>query len=335
MTGERIFLTGGTGLIGSHVAERLRRRGEEVVALVRPTSDRRHLDALGCRVMEGDVLDSTDVLAAAMDDCAVVIHAAARVFERAGRKAFERINVDGTERVLRAAGLVGARVIHLSSVAVYSRVRPDGLLTEDRWVEADPARQAPYQASKTRSERLGWRLHEEGSTRLTTLRPAVVYGERDRAATPLMVRFVTLPVVPLPGGGRTTLPVVYAGNVARGVLAAVDREASVGRAYNLAQDHPVTARDMVELLAAALDRPGRSVTVPARPLAALAAVVDHVTRWTPLPGTDLRRGVRSLTQENPYDSSRARMELGWSNLVTHSEAIRRTIAWWRAGKGGA
>jgi 2-alkyl-3-oxoalkanoate reductase len=331
----RIFLTGGTGLIGSHVAERLRRRGQSVVALVRRSSDRRHLDGLGCRLVEGDVLDDPDELASRMEGCDVVIHAAARVFERAGRKAFQRVNVGGTEAVLRAAALVAPRVIHLSSVAVYSRVRPDRLLPEERWAEADPARQAPYQASKTVSERLAWRLHGEGSIRLTTLRPAVVYGERDRAATPWMMRVAGLPLVPLPGGGRTRLPLVYAGNVARGVLAALDRDGSVGRAYNVAQDHPLTGRELVALLAHALDRRPRVLHLPVAPLTALAATVDGVTRWTPLPGTDLLRGVRSLTRDNPYDSSRARMELGWTNLVMHGEAIRRTVAWWRAGEGRA
>jgi nucleoside-diphosphate-sugar epimerase len=179
---------------------------------------------------------------------------------------------------------------------------------------------------------VAWRLHEEGGIRLTTVRPAVVYGERDRAAALLMIRFARLPVVPLPGGGRTRLPLVYAGNVARGVLAALDREEAIGRAYNLAQDHPLTGRELVGLLAAGLERRPRVIPLPAPPVRALAAAVYHVTRWTPLPTTDLRRGVRALTRDNPYDSSRARMELGWTNLVTHEEAVRRTIAWWRAGR---
>jgi nucleoside-diphosphate-sugar epimerase len=261
-----------------------------------------------------------------------VIHAAAMVFERGARKAFRRLNVRGTAGVLRAAALAAPRVVHLSSVAVYARVRPNPLLEEERWAESDPAHQGAYAASKTESERVAWRLHEEGGIRLTTVRPAVVYGERDRAAALLMIRFARLPVVPLPGGGRTRLPLVYAGNVARGVLAALDREEAIGRAYNLAQDHPLTGRELVGLLAAGLERRPRVIPLPAPPVRALAAAVYHVTRWTPLPTTDLRRGVRALTRDNPYDSSRARMELGWTNLVTHEEAVRRTIAWWRAGR---
>ena len=50
----RTFLTGGTGLIGSHVAEALRARGDDVVALVRETSDTTHLESIGCLLVRGD-----------------------------------------------------------------------------------------------------------------------------------------------------------------------------------------------------------------------------------------------------------------------------------------
>lgn len=327
----RIFLTGGTGLIGSHVAERLRGRGDEVLALVRPSSDATYLSSLGCSLVEGDLEDPVPELAARMIGCDAVVHAAAKVFERGARGDFLAANVQGTESALRAAGQSAPRVIHLSSVAVYSGVRPDPVLSEDCWTRADPARQAAYAASKHLSERAAWTLHDEGVIRLTTVRPSVVYGERDRAAAPIMIRYARLPLVPLPGGGRARLPLVYAGNVALGVVAALDRDVSVGRAYNLALDHAVTGREMVRLLAGALGRRRPVLPVPMAPLRGLAAVVDTVARALPLvPRTDLRRAVRSLVRDNPYDSTRARLELGWTNLMSHQEAVRRTVAWWRS-----
>jgi 2-alkyl-3-oxoalkanoate reductase len=331
----RIFLTGGTGLIGSHVAEQLRGRGDDVVALVRPTSGRGHLESLGCVLVEGDVLAPPDELAVLMRGCDAVVHGAAKVFERGRRREFVRQNVEGTESVLRAAGRAAPRVVHLSSVAVYSGLR-HASLTEDRWTEADPDRQVAYAASKHLSERAAWRLHEAGEVRLTTLRPSVVYGERDRAAAPIIFAVSRLPVVPIIGGGRATLPLVYAGNVARAVLAALDRDVAVGRAYNVAIDHAVTLRELMGLIAELRGRPMRTVSLPALPLRIQAGVVDGLTRLVPfLPGTDLGRAVRSMTRDNPYDSSRARLELGWTNLITHREGLRRTIDWWLAGEEGA
>jgi 2-alkyl-3-oxoalkanoate reductase len=328
----RIFLTGGTGLIGSHVAEQLRGRGDEVVALVRSSSRRGHLESLGCELVEGDVLAPTDELASLMRGCEAVVHGAAKVFERGRRRDFVRQNVEGTDSVLRAAARAAPRVVHLSSVAVYSGLG-GASLTEGRWTEVDPARQAAYAASKHLSERAAWRLHEAGEIRLTTLRPSVVYGERDRAAAPILFAVSRLPLVPLLGGGRATLPLVYAGNVARGVLASLDRDVAVGRAYNLALDHALTTRELMGLIAEARGRPMRTVTLPVGPFRITAAVLDGLTHVVPIvPRTNARRAIRSLYRDNPYDSSRARLELGWTNLITHREGLRRTIDWWLAGE---
>lgn len=327
----RVFLTGGTGLVGSHVAERLRSRGDDVVALVRASSDTAHLEEIGCRLVTGDIMDSPDTLATAMRGCDAVVHAAAKVFESGTRRSFIRLNVDGTERVLRAAGRVAPRVVHLSSVAVYAGVSLDRPLTEARWTEAEPNHQPAYPASKSRAERAAWRLHDEGVVRLTTVRPSVVYGERDRAATPIIVRLASLPLTPFPGGGRTTLPVVYAGNVAAGVVAALDREAAEGRAYNLGMDRPITGRELLDGVAAALGRRARVLPVPGVVARGTAGVADRLRRLLPFAGRgDMARGARLLTRDNPYDSSRARLELGWTQLVAHSEGIRRTMEWWRS-----
>lgn len=328
----RVFLTGATGLVGSHVAERLRRRGDGVVALARESSDTRHLRSLGCDLVTGDVMDAPETMATRMRGCDAVVHAAAKVFQSGSRRAYLRLNVEGTERVLAAASLASPRVVHLSSVAVYAGVDLRRPLTEERWTEADPDRQAAYAASKLLSERAAWRLHAEGGVRLTTVRPAVVYGERDRAATPVIVRLVRLPVTPLPGGGRTTLPVVYAGNVARGVVAALDREATAGRAYNLGLDHPIDARELVERVARGLGggRRARVIAVPAGAVRGGAVALDRVRRLLPFVArTDAARGARLLTRDNPYDSHRARLELGWTQLVPHAEGVRRTMEWWR------
>lgn len=328
---QRVFLTGGTGLIGSHVAEQLRARGDDVVALVRASSDTAHLTALGCTLVQGDVLDAPAEQAARMRGCDAVIHGAARVFLGGSRATFLRENVEGTERVLAAAASAAPRVIHLSSVAVYAGLPMDRPLAEERWTDADPERQKPYPASKHLSEQAAWRLHDAGAVRLTTVRPSVVYGERDRAATPIMVRYATLRVVPLLGGGRIPLPLVYAGNVAAGILAALDRPASVGRAYNLALDEPVVARDMVRWIGAELGRRRPTVPIPAALPRAAAAALEALAPILPGSGAGgLRRALRSLTTENPYDSSRARLELGWTTHVPHRVGVERTMAWWRA-----
>jgi len=326
----RVYVTGGTGLIGSHVAERLRHRGDDVVALVRPTSETSFLEARGATLVQGDVLDEAGELARSMRGADAVVHAAAIVFRRVRRRTFERVNIDGTVRVLEAAAAANVpRVVHVSSVAVYYRREPAAIYRERDW-EAEVPRRVVYAYTKQASERRAWALHREGRIRLTTVRPSVVYGERDRAATPIVARYASLPLVPLPAGGNTTVPVVYAGNVARGIVAALDRPSSVGRAYNLAMDEPLTLRALLDGFARGLGRTPRFATVPAAPGALAARAVDLATSLAPGIGrTRARRGVHMLTHDNPYDSARARLELGWTSLVPHEVALRRTAEWWK------
>ncbi|HUF13223.1 MAG TPA: NAD(P)-dependent oxidoreductase [Longimicrobiales bacterium] len=330
----RVFLTGGTGLVGSHVALLLRAAGHDVRALVRRGSDCAQLDDLGCALVEADLSAEPAALARDMEGCDAVVHAAALVGARASRERYHALNVAGTSAVLAAAASGGvSRAIHVSSVAVYGPI--SGVVTEERWQEQPIHPMAFYAWSKRVAEETAWTYDRRGGMRVTTVRPALIYGERDRHVAPRLDRITRLPVLPLPDGGRWTPPLVYAGNVARGIVAALGRAGAAGRAYNLAQDHRVPLRDIVRAWCAI-----RCIRVPWMPgvpggaIEGGARAADAIVRILPgleLPG--LTRPARLLRGDNPYDSSRARSELGWTEPVPLEEALRRTAGWLDARPG--
>lgn len=328
----QVFLTGGTGLLGTHVARRLAERGHGIVALVRSTSRTSGLKRLGATLVTGDLRDSVETLARAATGCEATIHAAALVYRRgAGPLEYQAINVGGTERLLRAAGAAGAgRTVLVSSIAVYGSGPPGERYEESRWLAHPPPARVDYARSKRAAEEAAWRLHAEGLIRLTAVRPGVLYGEGDRWFTPALARIMRWPVVPLPGHGRHTVPVVYAGNAADGVLTALEREGAVGQAYNLSEDAPLTVRALLQNFARGLERRLRLVPVPAGVVRAAAVAGDTLLRMMPaLRGTDLRRAARRILADNAYPSEKARRELGWAARVPPAEALRRTAGWWR------
>ncbi|HLU25761.1 MAG TPA: NAD-dependent epimerase/dehydratase family protein [Longimicrobiales bacterium] len=330
----RVFLTGGTGFLGSHVAERLLAHGHEVRALARRGADTSFLRQLGVELVTGDLRDPPGRLAELMAGCDALVHAAALLFRRGmGESAYRTVNVEGTERVLRAAAASGAsRVVHVSSVAVYGAVGRVPI-TEDLWQTGTIPARAYYPRSKREAEAVAWRLHEAGVVRLTTVRPGMVYGERDRWFTPGIARITSLPVVPLPRGGHSTLPMVYAGNVADGIVAALERSESIGRAYNLTAERPLTVREIIETFGRVLGRVPRVVSVPTALALSVAAVGDVILRVLPGFGQPaLGRLVRRLSRDDPYDTTRARRELGWQPRVAPEEALARTAAWYRDSK---
>jgi len=184
-----------------------------------------------------------------------------------------------------------------------------------------------YGRSKRLAEDAAAEMHESGRIQVTVVRPSVVYGERDRLFAPNLARLLHIPVVPVMGRGDNTVPVVYAGNVAAGVVAALDGRGS-GNAFNLALDHPLTQRELLEGLAHGLGCSPTLVSLPAGFVRMGARLADRAGRFVPgmrrLSGA---RVARLLLGENPYPSKRARDELGWRPPVSHEAALRRTGRW--------
>jgi nucleoside-diphosphate-sugar epimerase len=324
----RVFLTGGTGLVGSHIAERLNARGDQVVALAREDSDTRFLERVGCTLAEGDVRDAPDDLARAMVGCDAVVHAAALVYVRGSWPRVRAVNVEGTTHVFAAAS--EARVpagVHLSSVAVYGPAR--GPLDEDTALDAPLPPGSIYARSKREAEAAARREAASGGVRLTVLRPAAVYGERDRLMAPRVARLVRLPIVPVVGDGRQTLPIVYAGNVAAAVERSLDvlPDRSV-RTYDLGLDHPLSQEGLILGMARALGRRPRLVHVPGGLIRAAAELAERVGLAVPGAGDlSMSRFARLVLEENPYRSRRIRDELGWNPPFGHDEGLARTAAW--------
>ncbi len=305
----KVFLTGGTGLVGSHVAERLLGEGHDVRALVRATGDASHLREVGAQLKEGDIT-RPESLAGALQGCEALVHAAAAVTVEAAWEVYREVNVEGTENVLRAAVEQGVRrAVHVSTVAVYGG-----------------------------AEEVAWRFHREGQLELSIVRPDVVYGERDRAALPRLARYASLPVVFTVGDGLSELPLVYAGNVAKGIVRALSSSHAAGRVYNLATDFPISQRELFELLAEELGRRPRFVPLPVGLATGAAWGIERLARLRGLQRPVVsRRHIAFMGRGNPFVSERAREELPWEPEVGHAEGVRRAVEWYqrdRAAKPG-
>jgi nucleoside-diphosphate-sugar epimerase len=322
----RVFLTGGTGLVGSHVAEELRAHGHEVVALHRRAASTKHLYDLGCDLVEGDVRDEADDMTALMEGCSRVVHSAAVVYAGGRWPKIRAINVDGTRHVLTAARHAGVEhVVHMSSVAVYGSV--SGPVTESTPIDTPLTPKDLYARSKREAEEVVRGIEGQHGLPVTIIRPSAIYGERDRLLAPAIANILRLPLVPILGQGSNALPVVYAGNVA--VATRLALEAARGLAtFNVGMDHPITQRELFELVAEGMGKNIRIVSIPEGAVRVGADILSTVGMSTPgakhLP---LRRVVALALGENPFRSERIRDELGWDPPYQHAEALARTGEW--------
>ena len=297
-----------------------------MVALHRPGSNTSFLKALGCTLAEGDLGGDPSRLAERIDGCRWAVHCAARVYGGKDWSAVQAVNVEGTRKTLEAAALAGVRhTVHVSSVTVYGET--SGPLDGTGPLEGTIQPHNFYARSKRLAEEVATDVHESGRMLVTIVRPSAVYGERDRLFAPSLARLLQIPVVPMLGRGDNTVPVVYAGNVAAGVAAALDGRGS-GSAFNLAVDYPLTQRELLEGLARGLGRSPTLVHVPAALVRAFARLADGVGVMVPgLSGVSGARVARLGLGENLYSSTRARELLGWRPSIPHESALRATGRW--------
>ena len=330
------LITGATGLLGSHIAERLAQRGDRVRALVRPTSNTGFLDSLGIERVVGDLAD-LDSCRRAMVGVTTVYHSAAKVGDWGTWREFQTGCLDATANLARAATEAGVdRFVQISSTSAYGHPREGGPpvdetapLGQNLWPVWDY-----YTVSKVECERLLWRAVERDGLRLSVIRPSWLYGERDRTTVARLVTRIRAGKVPLIGRGDNPLSAIYAGSVADAAILAADDPGSVGQAYNVTSMGPITQREWLDLFADACGapRPKRHA-----PYGIVFGVGFALEAWGRLIGRKrppliTRYAAWLMGRDLSYSTAKAKAKLGWTPGLDYRESIERSVRWYLGGE---
>jgi nucleoside-diphosphate-sugar epimerase len=213
----KVFLTGSTGFLGSHVTEVLRGRGHELAALVRPASLVRRLKEQGVELVQGQLPQSAS-LSEALSGCDAVVHMAGLI-KALNKNEFFRGNTQGTaylvEQVLRAPQRPRL-FLQVSTLAAIDPSRGEDF--------CQPAKHAPalshYGESKRQAELALAPL--QGKVQTIILRPPVLYGPRDGEFLPLF-RMIGRGLAPMYRGGKNQLSVCYGPDTAAAISDLVER----------------------------------------------------------------------------------------------------------------
>jgi len=239
---SRVFVTGGSGFVGSRLLPALRARGYRVTALDRSGAlQRRVTPGPDLQVITGDLLDPSayrDALAGSD----VVLHLAATT-GRASRETHFRVNAEGTEVLLEACRHAGlSRILFVSSIAT----------------TFDDTRDYHYAQAKIRAER----AVEQSGLAYAILRPTMILG----AGSPILValeKLALLPVVPVFGTGRTRVQPVHVDDVVRAILAVLDDDGFTNTAIDVGGPTVLTIEALLQRIRTARrGRAGRVLHVP-------------------------------------------------------------------------
>jgi nucleoside-diphosphate-sugar epimerase len=270
-----VFITGGTGLVGSHVAEEAVARGMKVKALAREGSEVAFLQSLGVELVKGDLADPA-ALAKGVADCDLVINCAAKVGDWGTLAEFRELNVVALEKLLDA--MVAAktpRFVHVSSLGVYEG--RDHFGSDETTPPAANSLDA-YTRSKCEAEALVLKYHQEKGLKAAVVRPGFIYGERDRTVLPKMLVNMKRGILRYFGTGEQALNCVYVKNLVAAIFLASEKPEAVGEVFNITDGERVTKKDFIGTTArlAGLKEPTRHV--PLKLAWVLALVVEKIAR---------------------------------------------------------
>ena len=315
-----VLVTGATGFIGSHLAERLVAEGARVRLLVR--DPQKLLPCLRDRVeaVRGDLLHPA-CLAVATKDCEYVFHVAAWMGQPNRREAAYAINVTATQQLAERARAAGVRrLVGTSSVAVYGPVL-EGMVDET-WPHSNVYL---YSETKSLGERAAFAAQTERFG-VTIIRPAEVYGPRGGAWTTLPIRLAQRGLPLLIGGGSGFAHPVYVENLVDAYLLAAQRDEAAGEAFTIC-DADMPWRDFYGRYAAMAHKPARSIPLWLARCGVFGAELGAKLTRRPPPVTRATLGF--MTGRCRYSTDKAKRLLGWSSRFSLEDGLRQTETWLR------
>src|SRR3954466_2338038 len=306
----KAFVTGGTGFIGERLVQRLRHRGDDVVARVRSRETGKKLEQIGATLVFGD-LSSSDAIRSGVEGCDSAFHVAAVYKVGIPEKEHEAMydaNVRGTERVLDAAFQAGVgRIVYASTVNVFGNT--NGETVDESYERPGNDFVSYYDETKYLSHQVAKERIDKGAP-IVIVQPGGVYGPGDHSEVGNVIDQTssgTLSALPFAGLG---LNLVYVDDVADGILLAHDK-GKLGDSYVLGGEI-ATMRKLVEKTAAIAGRkpPKRDLPSGVIKLAAPAGpVVGKIMGFPPN-----FRGLITASDGVTYwaKDDKARRELGYS-----------------------
>ncbi len=318
-----IFLTGGSGLVGGALAKRLVADGEEVVALARSGEAAGKLEALGARVVRGDVLDE-DAMAAGMAGCSLAYHVAGiNTMCPTDPAAMFHVNVRGAELAVRAAARAGVKRVVLTSSAATLGEEHGTIGNED-----SPHRgsfMSVYEQTKHDGEVAAFAAAQAEGIELVAVNPSSVQGPGRTGGTGKFL--LAYMKGKLPVFVDTNLSLVDIDDCVEGHVRAAARGAP-GERYVISGE-PKTAAEALEIFSRVSGVERNPRFVPGAVAMGAASVVEGVSRVRRRKPPICRAMVRTLLHGHRYDGSKATRDLGLQ-YTPLEDTLRRTIDWARS-----
>jgi len=321
------FITGINGFIGSNLAARLIKEGQEVSGLVRKTSDLSFLKGLKVKLFFGD-LSSRTLLDKATEGVDIVYHVAGLASDWGPIELFRKINVEGTKNLLKSSLESGVkRFVFISSTAVH------GFGGFHNATEDFPKTPTifPYCITKREAEDLVNRFHKERGLPTLIIRPGNVFGPKDRTTFVKMAELLEKGQMVYINRGKPLTCPTYIENLVDAILLAVNREDTVGETFIITDGLEITWKEYIDKIAEKLGVRRPLLSIPYSLAYSAGAVCEAILKLlrSKRPPIITRYRIANVAKDYHFSIEKAKIKLGYQPRVSLDEAMERTVKWYK------
>lgn len=260
------LVTGANGFVGGHMVELLLDRGQRVRATDLAGGPGPNIPS-GVEYLPSD-LTVPETLPEVCRGVETIFHPASIFDFSTPRETMERVNVEGTDNLCRAAAGAGVgRMILWGTMMIFGDVeRRTDPIVED----TPPASDSIYASSKIRQEEVALGYHARGELEVTVIRPAIIYGPRSvYGLADIFIKAAVLPFIPVVPAMKARPCMVHVRDVVGAAYHLAGREEAAGECYNLSDDFShLPIRDLLTTAALVLEKPPLTLPLP-----------NFVVRW--------------------------------------------------------
>jgi dihydroflavonol-4-reductase len=323
----KVFLTGGTGLLGSHIVKELLDNHHQVKLLARSLEKARRLIPAGVEIIQGDLRDVTSFVSE-LEGCDVLIHAGAYFtdFFKKGNvdNALYEINVKGTNQLFQGAYERGVcHIIYVSSTGVIDTSSGEVV---DENTPYDETTNNPYFKSKIEAEKMAMAFNKKHpNLRFITVIPAIMMGPNDHGVTRMGEFVISFLKESLPAILPVKTVIVDARDVAKSIVAAVDKGRK-GERYIIGGEI-YEVKDVVSALSDISGKPIPKRRPSFKLIMLMSAMMTMRAKITGKPSPLPRRDeLKKLRNQKGYSSMKAKEELGLT-FRPLTATLSDTVSW--------
>lgn len=321
-------VTGANGFVGSHLVDLLIKEGHKVKCIVRKSSNLRWLEGKDVEIFDCGLFDKNG-LKEVLKDADYLFHVAG-VVKAKNEDGYFKGNVETTRNLLDSLLEINKEIKRVVIVSSQTAGGPSVSLNQPK-KESDPSEPiTTYGRSKKAQEDLAKSYMDK--LPITIARAPAIYGERD---TEIYLVFKTYKagLFTLIGFNDKRLSLIHVADLVRGLYLCTQTDKSIGQTYHISSDKFYTWPEIGEEIKKSFGRKALTLRLPHFLVYSVAAIAQFFAMFSSKAATFNLEKAKDFVQTYwTLDVTKAKEELGYTQMVSISEGIKRTIDWYKENK---